>query len=305
MTELAVSEFLKSLPKDEPIYYRANPGNGGDALIASGAYKLFDQAGLNIKLIEPENFDASGKIVIYAGGGNLVGIYPEARDFFIQHHINAKHLILLPHTVQHNEDLLKDLGNNVTLFARERVTYNYLMKQANNANIYLDHDLALHLNAKEIIASSQINFPTAFIKKLFYKITSNEKSTTIPQLKIMLQNSVLELRTTVFSKPISGNFYRDDIETSGIKLPEANADLSKLYEYGTRNKELTTYTTIRLMKYINQFETIRTDRLHICIAAALLGKEVAFHPNSYFKCKAVYEYSLKNRFPLITWIEPK
>ena len=301
MTELAVSTFLASLPKDETVFYRANPGNAGDALIASGAFKLFDQAGLNVELIDIDNFDAHNKTVIYAGGGNLVGIYPEARDFFLKHHKQAKQLILLPHTVQKNEDLLAQLGSNVTLFAREYVSYAHLKSQAKNASVYLDHDLAFNLNSTEILDQPLICLPVAFIKKLTYKALSSEKSFTIPQLNIMLRNSLFELRTVTLQNAEAGNFFRDDVEASGTELPAGNSDLSKLYEYGTRNRELTTYTKNILIKYINKFASVRTDRLHICIAAALLNKKVDFYPNSYFKCKAVYEYSLKNRFPNITW----
>ena len=304
MTELAVKEFLSSLPKDETIYYRANPGNGGDALIASGAYKLFDTAGLQIELVDPNTFDSTGKIVIYAGGGNLVGIYPEARDFFLKHHKSAKQLILLPHTVARNKDLLPLFNDNVTLFAREHISYQHLKEYATNANIYLDHDLALNIDIKELINGPMISLPAAAAKKLLYKTIGSEKSSTIPQLNRMVANTFFELGATRGKGGIGG-FFRADVEAIGSTLPPGNADLSTIYEYGTRNRELTTYTTIRLMKYINRYTVVRTDRLHICIAAAMLGKKVEFHPNSYFKCKAVYEYSLKNRFPSITWLEPQ
>lgn len=300
MSEKLVFELLNDLPKDETIYYRSNPGNAGDALIASGAYKLFDKAGLKIELIDPATFNATDKIVIYAGGGNLVGIYPEARDFFFKHHKTAKQFILLPHTVTKNEDLLSELGNNVTLFAREKVTYQHLNANATNANVYLDHDLALHLDVKKILNYKTIGIIEASVKKLVYG-KYNKKRYAIPSPKIMLKNSIYEGKSKLQPKGQVGNFFRDDVEAIGKTLPPDNADLSKIYEYGTQNRELTDYTVARLMKHINRFDHIHTDRLHICIAAALLGKKVDFHPNSYFKCKAVYEYSLKERFPSISW----
>jgi exopolysaccharide biosynthesis predicted pyruvyltransferase EpsI len=302
MSELEVKEFLSTLPKGEKIFYRSNPGNAGDALIASGAYKLFDHAGLEIELIEPSNFDATGKTVIYAGGGNLVGIYPQARNFFSKFHCRAGRFILLPHTVMKNEDLLKELGSNVTVFARERVSYEHLKKHAKNAQIFLDHDLALHLNAKDFLEQPMISLPGAIAKKLLYKYLNPEVSATVPHPKRMLQNSLFELRTATLGRPEIGNFFREDIEARGQERPEGNADLSRIYAYGTRNRDLTSYTTSRLLRYINNFSLVRTDRLHICIGAALLGKDVDFFPNSYFKCKAVYEYSLRSRFPKIKWM---
>jgi exopolysaccharide biosynthesis predicted pyruvyltransferase EpsI len=302
MSELAVCEFLSTLPKSETVHYRANPGNAGDALIASGAYKLLEDAGLKFEMVDPNTFDAKGKTVIYAGGGNLVGIYPEAREFFLRFHRNAGRLILLPHTVAGNEDLLEALGGNVTLFARERISYGHLRKYAEKAEVFIDHDLALHLDPDDFLNRPIAGLPKAIVKKLRYKYLDREISGTVPQPRLMLRNSLFELRTTGLGRTAVGNFFREDIEASGKGIPEGNADLSKIYEHGTRNRYLTDYTTSRLLRYIDKFPLVRTDRLHICIAAALLGKEVEFYPNSYFKCRAVYEYSLRSRFPRIKWL---
>lgn len=301
MTEFSVSEFLTSLPKGETVFYRANPGNAGDALIASGAYKLFDDADLNVELIDLDTFDANGKIVIYAGGGNLNNIYPEARDFFQRFHKQAKQLILLPHTATDNEDLFAQLGANVTLFARERTTYQHLKSHAKNANVFLDHDLALHIDINEVLSKRLITLPEAALMKSLYKFVDLKKSMLIPRPQIMLRNFIFESRTVAFKGHEVGNFFRTDVEATNLVPPEGNADLSRIYEHGTHNRELTEYTVARLMKYINNFPVVRTDRLHICIAAALLGKQVEFYANSYFKCRAVYEYSLSERFPNIKW----
>ena len=136
MSNISIKDFLNSLPKDEQIYYKTNPGNAGDALIATGAYQLFKECNLKITSFPLNNFDATNKIIIYAGGGNLVGIYPEARVFFEEHHKKAKQLIMLPHTVTKNEDLLKALGNNVTIFAREQYSYQHLLNNAKNAKSF-------------------------------------------------------------------------------------------------------------------------------------------------------------------------
>jgi exopolysaccharide biosynthesis predicted pyruvyltransferase EpsI len=53
---------------------------------------------------------------------------------------------------------------------------------------------------------------------------------------------------------------------------------------------------------MRKFEEIRTDRLHVAIAGAVLGKSVKFHPNNYFKCRAVFEYSMAHRFSTVEWV---
>lgn len=302
MPNMTVSQFLATLPKDETIYYRANPGNAGDALIACGAFKLFNDAKLKIQIIDLDNFDATGKIVFYAGGGNLVGIYPEARDFFIKYHETAKLLVLLPHTVAENEDLLSMLGDNVILFARENVTYEHLKRNTSKAKVFLDHDLALHIDANEIINTSIRGIVPTIALKLLYKISKSPEFARLPQPAIMWRNTQFELSSLLKGDYNIGNFFREDVEKALDEAPEGNMDHSKIYEYGTRNDAITNYTTVRLMKYVNHFKKIRTDRLHICIAAGLLGKDVEFYPNSYFKCKAVYEFSLKNKLKTIKWM---
>ena len=47
---------------------------------------------------------------------------------------------------------------------------------------------------------------------------------------------------------------------------------------------------------INTYSKVITDRAHVAIVASLLNKEVYILPDGYYKVKAIYEYSLKNKF---------
>ena len=300
---LTVEEFFSQIPKDRTIYYRANPGNAGDALIATGALLLFEKLSLNVELINLNSFDAKGKIVVYAGGGNLVGIYPEARTFFEKFHKDAEQLILLPHTVFKNEDLIPKLGSNVTIFAREKISYEHLCKHKTKAKIYIDHDLALRIDAGKLLNKSLPGITEVCFRKIKYKVLKDwESYSAVPSIKLMLKNTFFEIKSSLFLKSGVGIFFRSDIEAFDRKVPKNNSDLSVIYEHGTKNWSLTTYTAVRMLKYIDRFKVVKTDRLHVCIAAALLGKNVEFYPNSYYKCKAVYEFSLKDRYPNIRWM---
>lgn len=81
------------------------------------------------------------------------------------------------------------------------------------------------------------------------------------------------------------NVFRSDKESTLSKLPEDNIDLS--YN-GYAQKPLG-----ELINKINQYNKINTDRLHVGICATLLGKQVNLFTNSYYKNKAVYDYSLR------------
>jgi len=297
----SVVEVLKNLP-DEQIYYRSNPGNAGDSLIAAGAFQLFDSLNLRIKFIDTDEFDSSDKIVIYAGGGNLNHIYDDARLFIEKVHAQAKYFILLPHTVTGNENLLSEMSDNCTIFAREEISYRHIQKFGFNCKTYIDHDMALHLDVGKVLKHRYPNMLLLVIKKLINKAVGNNLNQKIPSVSKLLNVMLFEVKSRFTLDVALGKFFRVDVESSGKKIPPNNADLSVIYEFGTQSREIIDYTVWKLLRFINRFDNIQTDRLHISVGSALLGKNIEFYPNSYFKCKAVYEFSLKaERFSTIKW----
>lgn len=163
--QVDVEEFLQSIPADE-VYYCPNPGNAGDSAIATATYQIFEEIGLQYRCVEwDENFDATGKTVIYAGGGNLTQKHGHARNFLECHHRTAKQVILLPHTIQGHADLLHELKSNTYLFCRERRSFEWVNEHANEAKIYLADDLAFRLNPQKLLKGEVFNGEKA-IKKL-------------------------------------------------------------------------------------------------------------------------------------------
>lgn len=76
--------------------------------------------------------------------------------------------------------------------------------------------------------------------------------------------------------------YRTDAEATGrFPLPGDNWDIS--VELGSLDEWLWT---------IARHEAVHTDRAHVMIAAALLGKRVAIHPSGTHKVPAIAEYAL-------------
>jgi len=90
------------------------------------------------------------------------------------------------------------------------------------------------------------------------------------------------------------NAFRLDNESILHTLPESNNDISC---NGYATKPLN-----ELIDTLQKYEQINTDRLHIAICATLLGKQVRLFPNSYYKNKAVFDYSLK-KFTNISFVE--
>lgn len=281
-----VLSFLRGLAGPDPVFYKPNPGNAGDSLIACATFQLFKKAGIQYQLIDDGAFDPSGKTVLYGGGGNLVEGRLEARRFIERCHESAARLVLLPHTVSGHEDLLGRMGPTVDLFLREEVSLEHVEHAAPRANHFLADDLAFSLDSEGLLQES-VTRPVAGIR--FKQLVRRER---------MLSREALCRRCG--KKTLT--CFRTDKEKTGRSGGWLNADLSKLFKCGTDTEEQAAASSRMLLSFLNRYDEVRTNRLHVAVAGALLGKAVLFYPNSYFKCEAVYRYSMVDRFPTVRWM---
>jgi len=92
-----------------------------------------------------------------------------------------------------------------------------------------------------------------------------------------------------------GHFFRTDKESAGeIDIPKSNIDLSLKGSHET--------VASGFFEQLLPYEIIETDRLHVAIAACLLGKKVKIYPGGYFKNEAVYHSTLKEFYPQCKFI---
>jgi len=293
MAKIDIKLYLDSLKKYETVYFCPNPGNAGDSLLAHVTYELFDEYNIKYQILKKQGFNPTDKILLYGGGGNLVPYYPHARNFILKYHRLVKKLIILPHSIDGNEDLLKKLDENVDIITREEVTYNHVKKNALRTNVFLADDLGFSLNVEKILSK----MPRFSLHLVNLKLP----------VRILLQGNYTEMKhraRKLFQNENKHvlNCFRTDQEKTDIDIPSDNVDLSSIFSYGVDSKEKAFYVCYRLLNFINSYEEIRTNRLHVAIAGALLGKEVKLYSNSYYKCEAVYEFSIKGRFPNVTWM---
>ena len=80
------------------------------------------------------------------------------------------------------------------------------------------------------------------------------------------------------------NCFRTDSESTGKMIPERNFDISDMG--GDDHKTV-------ILDVLKNFASVNTDRLHVGVAGALLGKQVLFFVNNYHKNRSVFDYSLK------------
>lgn len=290
---IQIHDYLRELATEPDIVYCPNGGNAGDAMIASATYDLFAETGVSFSLFDPEHFDPKGKTLIYGGGGNLIPLYPTARTFIERYHRSVRRLIVLPHTIQGHADLLADLGANVDLLTREAVSYDYVKRATSGPRVFLADDLALSLS------------PSAYLAKQdgWLRMICRQENSVYRKVKwgLLLAREICRRKCS----PAAGKVlqaFRVDKERARNTLPRGNIDVSRLLKCKNLSPLQAACTTQMLFRFINNYQEVQTDRLHVAIAAALLGKQVKLYANSTYKCEAVYQCSLAGRFPQVQWM---
>lgn len=115
-----------------------------------------------------------------------------------------------------------------------------------------------------------------------------------------------DVKTSLVALPGAGKLavcLRDDPESTGhaqaLKELPLNTDLS-VYSVRVIDEVEHAFAYTRwLLKALDQPDAILTDRLHLGISGALLGKEVFLMDNVYGKISGIYELSLRERFPRV------
>lgn len=247
MEEVDLKKFLEKYKNNKIDFYRF-PGNYGDSLIWHGTKKLMSELDISENYVEIDS-PKSNDVLFIDGGGNFVDYYSDVRKFLSRKSDLYKKIVILPHTIfgDRQIDVLNNLSSNITVFCRERVSFNFVKQKLQKGDVYLWHDCAFYNS-----------FPRS------------------PDGVGIL------------------NAFRHDKESILDIVPSTNNDLS-YGGYATKPLD-------ELINFLKQYEKIKTDRLHIAICATLLGKKVNLFPNSYYKNRAIFDYSLK-KFPNISFGE--
>ena len=303
-TPFDLAAFFSDL--QEKIFIKPNPGNAGDSLIAVATFQFFEKHNIVYEVLTNDNFDSSGKIVVFGGGGNFGGLNSCAANFIKLHHNRAKQFILLPHTLFGAEQLLAELGSNVHLMCREKVSYQHSLKHASQANVYLHDDMVINCEVSAILAQSKdVSISKHVIEEVFRRIRGIDDYDYGISLRCIIHYWLYRAKQLFKPKTKSNilNAFRVDVEKTDIVIPEDNLDISDLFELSSCQVDLALLATQKFLSYINRFDVINTNRLHVAIAATLLGKQVNLYGNNYFKIKAIYEFSLLNKFNNVKWME--
>jgi exopolysaccharide biosynthesis predicted pyruvyltransferase EpsI len=266
-----------------PLLFRPNPGNAGDSAINCAAYRLFDRLGCRVEVVDADVPAARtrGRVLVHGGGGNLVPLYDAASRFIARHHAGCAQLVLLPHTIRGHEALLGALGSNVTLLCREAESLDHARRHAPAARVLPAHDLVFGLDAAALAAHAGGDAAAPF--------------EPVALLKRNLRQAAHRLRNLGRGRELEA--FRADAESAGRARAFRNLDVSGVFAMRDMSPASALAATRRTLAFLDRFDRVRTDRLHVAILSALLGKEVELHDNAYGKNRAVYEHSMRDRFP--------
>lgn len=285
----SLSQFL--FENKDAFYTVIQPGgNNGDELIYKGLNKKLKNLGIkyeekkyreeyiSLKIIKfDKNFkkisiNKKTDMIIVHGGGNMNDHW--GNGIRLLKHIIGRYdipIIVAPQTFYFTKtnfpEILKDVKQEVHLFCREYISYSLLknMQLADNIKIYLSDDTSFFLNKEDFMYINKNNAKRDYVLLGF----RNDKES----------NESLDIRKT-----LNDIFIDHDIDIVN------GGDISLNYPFED------------FLKIISNSKIVITDRLHIGILSSILEKPVFLLANSYFKNKAVYDYSI-NHFPYTIFIE--
>jgi exopolysaccharide biosynthesis predicted pyruvyltransferase EpsI len=267
-----MERFLAGL-RGVPILFFPNPGNAGDSLIAAATMAAFARSGVHATTI---GLDApvEGRVVLLGGGGNLIPLYHQIAEAIARFAGRARRLVLLPHTIRGNEAALGRLDVSCTIFCRDRPSLEHVRAVRPDIDARVTHDMAFHLDAAAFLADQTLAARAAPLWE------TNLAKHGIDAAKLR--------------DPAGINLRRLDAE-SRLSQPRSDIDVSHVFTLGT-GLEAAPVAAWCLLKTVSEARLVITDRLHVALAAALLGVPCRLYDNSYGKNESVYRLSLAGRF---------
>jgi exopolysaccharide biosynthesis predicted pyruvyltransferase EpsI len=271
-----MQDFLQNFA-GEQVLLLPNQGNAGDCLIFVGTLIAMRKAGIDVE-VAGDDADMSGRTVFLGGGGNLVGVYTGTRNSLqIALRSRARRVVLLPHTVRANADLIAQLDERFTIWCREGKSFAHVRRVNPKLDCRLGHDMAFHCDVVRFMAEPDVADQGPRVLEAYL----NRANASLDRLR---HRAVVHFMRT--DKEARQTRFIGDLDVSNVFGRVADEASSRLSAWC-------------FLKTIANANRIVTDRLHVSIASALLHKNCELLDNSYSKNRDIYAHSLGG-FPWIT-----
>lgn len=247
--------------------FMPNGGNLGDCLIASATIQGFEKAGIPWAFIRGQRDSVRpADLLVFGGGGSLVSLYEGGIQCVASLLKLPAPVVVLPHTVNGHAAFWRAI-EGVTVFCRDRQSLEFLDGFPGVRALSAD-DMAIGLDLTMD--------PFSTVKAIRDAIALGQ------------EHRVLRA-------------YRRDIESDG-PLEDDTFDLPGLIHPPLNSTDSIHANTCAFLATLAGYSEIHTDRLHVAIAGSLLEIPVVLKDNSYGKNRAVYDLSLRHRFPRLQFI---
>lgn len=279
MKENRFLDFLEAC-RGESFSLAAVRGNSGDVLLQKGLEMYLREKGFTLA-----DHPRSADVVLIHGGGNVDDVWYSGIALLkdvVQRHPDKK-VIVAPSTYHffHTDfsKLFDGCTQEIHLFTRERNSLLRLqgMRLPSSVHIDIAHDTAFLLEGTEYL--SQLKKKNRPDYTLFAFRTDRESAIlpheSLPHIKSIWQKLVRAYQGRAlkrFLKRELGNAYRN---TKKIVVDISFSDFEEF------------------VSCIAHADDIYTDRLHVGILGALLGKKVYLYRTKYDKIQGVYEQTLR------------
>jgi exopolysaccharide biosynthesis predicted pyruvyltransferase EpsI len=262
--EIAIGDLLRPLAGRD-VALLPNNGNLGDALIHAATLQALARAGVSARVVDGDRPER-GDVLLIGGGGNLIDRYEHLLPRLLTLHARFDEVVILPHTIYGDRIAagFAELGPNVRAVCRERHSYDFLRGILRQpGQLLLSDDMAFHFDYDPYRAAGAGTL----------------------------------------------NAFRLDGERTDVAIPPDNVDLSDAISLPGRPFPRDFWKVPYWPEYIDAFLTaiaasahVRTNRLHVAVAAGMLGKTVELFDNDYYKNRAVHEYSFVGRCPEVKYV---
>jgi len=158
----------KYIDAKEEVVWVPNAGNGGDALIALGTADFFEKIGLKY-IIGDEQITYENRVLLFAGGGNIVGLY-KGGETFVTNNIPYNTVIILPHTIKDVDTMIQMFKESDIIITRDMESYKYVKRIIPyKENVYVTNDMAFYINLskmpKRVKGTGSLNFFRTDVEK--------------------------------------------------------------------------------------------------------------------------------------------
>ncbi len=278
--------------------------NVGDQLIWQGEKDYLKRLPFNILYEASLNYFSYKKIpkkgiILLHGGGNFGDLWsgpPSFRRKIIEIYKDRK-IIIFPQTVFYKNDtnlkndaLVYSQHPNLTICVRDAVSYQIIKHNFPKNNVLLLPDMAFCSDYSKFILDGEVN-NVLYLERLDVELNEKKKYLLNTIYKIEAKRNVVvgDWPTFEYDKKNNENFLYK--VANYIKYNFEKTALPILHKipgiidpvYGFSKRDLKAEYIKDGIKFINQFDTIYTTRLHGAILSILLAKKVKIIDNTYGK----------------------